>query len=157
MSLIVVRHAHAGNRSAWTGADSQRPLSEKGEAQARHLVGPLVALEPKWILSSSAVRCRQTVEPLAVEIGLDVVDDHRLYEGASTRAVAELLDDVAGTTTVVCSHGDIIPRILDELIGRGMTCDDELRWQKASTWVIDHTRTTGWGHARYLPPPEKKG
>lgn len=157
MSLIVVRHAHAGDRAGWSGADGQRPLSTKGEAQAQQLVQPLAALEPKRILSSSAVRCRQTVEPLGAEVGLDVVDDDRLYEGASRRRVAELLDDVAGTTTVVCSHGDIVPHILDELIDRGMTYDDELRWQKASTWVIEHTRATGWGHARYLPPPAKDG
>lgn len=154
MPLVVVRHAHAGDRSTWTGDDRLRPLSSRGQVQARALIAPLASLEPKRILSSPAVRCRQTVEPLGAEIGLDVIDDDRLSEGSPPRLVADLLDDLAGTTTVVCTHGDIVPRILDELIDQGMTSDDGFRWQKASTWVIEHSRETGWGHARYVGPPD---
>ena len=34
MEIHLVRHAHAGNRSAWRGDDRVRPLSAKGRAQA---------------------------------------------------------------------------------------------------------------------------
>jgi 8-oxo-dGTP diphosphatase len=54
--------------------------------------------------------------------------------------------------TAFCSHGDVIPEILDELVRRGTTLEDEPRWQKGSSWVLrwDGDRIAT---ARYLPPP----
>jgi 8-oxo-dGTP diphosphatase len=53
---------------------------------------------------------------------------------------------------VLCSHGDVIPDLLDALVRGGVRLRDELRWQKASTWVLrrDGDRLA---EGRYLPPP----
>ena len=60
--------------------------------------------------------------------------------------------EVRGTGAVLCSHGDVIPDLLEHLLARGTKLKDELRWQKASTWVLtwdgDHL-----AKGRYLPPP----
>ncbi len=45
MPLLVVRHAHAGRRSAYRGDDRVRPLSPRGKARARELV-PLLSRLP---------------------------------------------------------------------------------------------------------------
>lgn len=152
VSLLVVRHAHAGRRAAWSGDDSLRPLSEKGVKQALGLADALVLHRPTLVLSSPAVRCVTTVEPLAEHLGVEVAVDDRLAEGAGDAEVRSLLADVADGTTVVCTHGDVIPQILEQLIADGMTPEQGLRWAKGSTWVVGRTGT-GWGTGTYLAPP----
>ena len=163
VTLYVVRHAHAGRRSAWTGDDRTRPLSDRGELQAKGIAaaieGGRPAGGPLRVLASPARRCVQTMEPLVGQSGSEVVQDDRLFEGAGEREIAALLADVApsadgGATTVVCSHGDVIPVLLQLLVEDGMAPERNLVWQKASTWVVD--RVDGrWGAGRYLPPPDR--
>ncbi len=152
VSLLVVRHAHAGKRPAWSGADRLRPLSEKGVKQALGLADALAPHHPARILSSPTVRCMTTVEPLGERLGLDVVVDDRLDEGAGTDDVRSLLDAVAHEPVVLCTHGDVIPQILRRLVDEGMTLEQGLRWAKGSTWLIGQS-ATGWGTGTYLAPP----
>ena len=155
MSLLIVRHAHAGSRREWTGDDRLRPLSDRGRKQAESIARTLAPYEPKRLLTSPTVRCRQTVEPLGAAIGVDVVDDDRLFEGPCRSDITSLVDDAERKRTIVLSsHGDVIPALLAELVERGMTHEDELVWQKAGTWVVDYDKADGgWGCAAYLTPP----
>jgi broad specificity phosphatase PhoE len=154
VTLLLVRHAHAGVRRDWNGDDRTRPLTERGAKQARLISRRLLPHDPKRIYSSPAVRCRQTVEPLGEALGIEVEDDPRLFEGPSRADIDTLLDDVARKRTVVlCSHGDVIPALLHGLVERGMTHEHRLVWQKASTWVVDYSKHEGWGAATYLNPP----
>lgn len=155
MTLHVVRHAHAGQRSAWSGDDRLRPLSERGEAQARVIATDLVPAAPTRILASPAIRCVQTVTPLAEKLGLDVEPDDRLFEGASRSEVAELLREVTDDDVVLCSHGDVIPILLDLLVDAGMEPERNLVWQKASTWTVDR-EDGSWRRGRYSPPPDRR-
>lgn len=152
MTLYVVRHAHAGKRSEWTGDDRLRPLSTRGEAQALAIAGALAPSSPERILSSPAVRCVQTVQPLGEKLGVAVVEEDRLFEGASTAEVAELVDELAGAAAaVLSSHGDVIPMVLRLLVERGMAPERNLIWQKGSVWVVERDGDR-WGRGRYLPP-----
>jgi len=155
VTLHVVRHAHAGQRSAWSGDDRLRPLSERGEGQARVIAADLVPAAPTRILTSPAVRCVQTVTPLAEKLGLDVEVEGRLFEGASRGEVAELLREVTDDDVVLCSHGDVIPILLDLLVDAGMEPERNLVWQKASTWTVER-RNGAWGRGRYSPPPDRR-
>jgi phosphohistidine phosphatase SixA len=65
MPLYVVRHAHAGSRSAWLEDDRLRPLSDKGRLQAKAIAERIVPLGPSVLLTSPYLRCQQTLEPLA--------------------------------------------------------------------------------------------
>ena len=150
MALLVVRHAHAGERSGWTGDDRLRPLSEKGRRQAAALVEALSLHPVKRVLSSPAVRCITSVEPLATHFGLEVEADGRLGEGADADDVASLLRDAGDAA--LCTHGDVIPLILRQLTAEGMRPAQGLRWSKASTWIVERTET-GWGAGSYVPPP----
>ena len=156
MTLFVARHAHAGKRSEWTGDDRRRPLSDRGRAQAEGIADSIGPSRPERLLSSPAVRCVQTLEPLADRLGLDVVVDDRLFEGNGRDALVGLLAEVAdGTTTVVSSHGDVIPLLLQLLVADGMAPERNLVWQKASVWVVERDGD-GWGAGRYLPPPDQR-
>lgn len=154
MTLLIVRHAHAGSRREWADDDRVRPLSERGHRQAKSIARKLLPYEPKRVYTSPTVRCRQTVEPLGAELGIDVEDDDRLFEGPSRADITSLVDDAERKRTIVLSsHGDVVPALLQELVDRGMTHEERLVWQKAGTWVVEFTKADGWGAATYLTPP----
>ena len=75
-----VRHAHAGNKRAWAGPDSARPLSIAGRQEAHGLLTRLRDYPISRILSSPSVRCLQTVEPLAKDRALVPVSEPELAE-----------------------------------------------------------------------------
>ena len=154
MPVYLVRHAKAGNRHDWDGPDRLRPLSRKGRAQADGMAR-LLGDEPiTRVLSSPFVRCVQTVEPLAARSGLAVEEESALAEGASTTRGLKLLRQVAGGHVVLCSHGDVIPALLDALAFRdGLELPDEFDYPKGSTWVLEANRDR-FIAAQYLPPPD---
>jgi hypothetical protein len=65
VTVYLVRHARAGDRSRWTGDDWLRPLSVRGHRQAYLLIKLLADAKFDRILSSPYVRCMQTVVPIA--------------------------------------------------------------------------------------------
>jgi phosphohistidine phosphatase SixA len=131
---VLVRHASAGDSSAWVGDDTLRPLDERGRRQAAGLLDLLSEHEVDRIVSSPYLRCLQTVEPLARATGLEIEHDAALG--------ADRLDDVPtvlkrlqGENAVVCTHGD-----LSWLGARP--------FEKGSAWVLGPEGQP----SRYLPP-----
>ena len=55
---------------------------------------PSMRISPEVIVSSPAVRCLRTVEPLAADRGLDVVEDDALREGMPLAPVRRLARDL---------------------------------------------------------------
>ena len=51
MDVYLIRHAKAGSRSRYEGDDSERPLSDKGRAQADALAARLAAAGVTALLS----------------------------------------------------------------------------------------------------------
>lgn len=109
---ILVRHASAGDRHSWAGDDRLRPLDDRGRRQAVEIAATLRSEDIRRVVSSPYVRCVQTVEPLAAELGLEVELDERLAEGAG--GAAQPLLEEAGV--VACTHGDVV----HDLLGRGL-------------------------------------
>ena len=140
MTILLVRHASAGERKEWNGDDRLRPLDELGRRQAEGLVELLEPHRPSCVLASGFVRCRETVEPLARALGLRLEERVELAEGASTeevqRLAAQLRDDVA----VLCTHGDVVEDVLGE------------ESEKGSTWII-RLEAGVLEPVEYLPPP----
>lgn len=114
VTVHLLRHGHAGSRSAWEGEDSVRPLSAKGGEQAEAVADHLGDQKIDRILSSEAVRCVQTVTPLAIRRGLPVEVVPELVEGASTEVALALIRAIvaAGDSAALCSHGDVIPAVV---------------------------------------------
>lgn len=113
----LVRHAHAGDKRAWQGRDSLRPLSGPGRREAHGLLVQLRPYRIARILSSPAVRCMQTVEPLAQRRGLPVEHAEVLGVDGDPEALLALLVDPAGAEAVLCSHGELIGTVLERLGG----------------------------------------
>jgi phosphohistidine phosphatase SixA len=113
VSVVLLRHASAGDREKWTGDDRLRPLDKRGRKQAAALRDELLRLGVTRVLSSAYVRCVQTVEPLGLEIELD----ERLAEGAPRDATLELLAEAEGA--VACTHGDVIENVIGRSVKKG--------------------------------------
>lgn len=148
MRLYLIRHAHAGSRLGGS-RDLYRPLSERGHARAAELTELLGELGIEGILSSPASRCVQTVEPLAARLGLDVVEQPDLWEGSPIPHVMALLDEQRDRGAVAaCSHGDVIPEVIETLAQAGTTITGR-GCAKGSVWVLEHDGD-GWASARYV-------
>jgi len=139
MPLLVVRHARAGRRSAYTGDDRERPLTSRGRAQAEGLVPLLAAYHPRRILSSPAVRCFETVRPLADSLGLPIESVGELGEGHGPDA-RRLLERMAGETAVLCTHRDVATELLASLAaGASSKARHQMRLLKGEVWVVQST------------------
>jgi broad specificity phosphatase PhoE len=152
VTVYVVRHGKAGDRSRWEGPDDLRPLSKAGRRQADGLVDRLADAPIERVVSSPYVRCRQSVEPLAGHRRLPVELADELAEGASLSEALRLIDKVADQHTVLCTHGDVVGEILHHVDRRGVPLGDVVKLEKGSTWVFDveHGEIVA---GRYLKPP----
>ena len=121
--LALVRHAKATPRSKWKGDDRQRPLDAVGRAQATGVAAVLGAYGVTRVVTSSSVRCSATVQPYAVSRGLRL----RPRDGLSEEGYAESPDDAArdlerllakGEPAALCSHGPVLPSLLESLGAR---------------------------------------
>lgn len=152
MKLYVIRHAKAGNRERWPDDQDLRPLTKAGRRQAAALVEPLAAHGITKIVSSPAVRCRQTVEPLGLHLRLPVDLSEAIGEGAPLDESLALVDKVTEETTLLCTHGDVVGNLLTFVERHGVRVS-EMRIEKASTWVFD-LEAGAVVNAAYVPPPD---
>lgn len=118
--LIVLRHAKALDREDWDGPDAARPLSGRGRRQASAAVGPLRAYGVRRVISSNAARCVSTVEPLAAALGTAIRSTAHLGQDAWEEGTSDIRSVVGKRVrsrkpAVLCSHGPVIPGILNEL------------------------------------------
>jgi 8-oxo-dGTP diphosphatase len=151
--LYLVRHAKAGDRSAWRGDDMHRPLTPKGRRQAELLAERLAFTVDGELLSSPYLRCVETLEPLAVALGSRVRVDRRLTEGTGFVGALQVLGE-APDNSVLCSHGDVIPDTMQALQRRGCHIIDEPNWGKGSVWLIHRDAHGDFTEASVWPPPE---
>lgn len=152
MSIYLVRHAKAGSRHDWVGDDLLRPLSKNGWAQAAAIAERLAKRAPTAMYSSPFVRCRQTMEPLAAELDLEIVSDQRLAEARAFEGALALLHEVPDGA-VLCSHGDVIPETIAALQRRGCVIDSHPDWRKATVWTLERTADGEFVRAKVWGPP----
>ncbi|MCH1884387.1 NUDIX hydrolase [Agrococcus sp. ARC_14] len=119
--LIALRHAKAANPFDWQGSDASRTLTERGERQARRVAPGIAAFGPERIVTSDAVRCVQTVEPLGRLLGIEPKATP-LISQESPEDPREALERRIGKAvrkrrgTVLCSHAPIIPEIVTAVV-----------------------------------------
>lgn len=139
MTLHLVRHAAAGHRSPYGGDDLGRELSEIGHQQATALAGFFAEMPVRAVWSSLAERCLQTATPVATHHGLEIVTQRFLTEGGRSIDFLEALRaeaDVDGDV-VMCSHGDMIPAVLNRLLREGMSVVGPRGCEKGSVWSLE--------------------
>ena len=164
--LILARHASAGRKEDWHGDDLLRPLDRQGRADALALVPLLTCFDPVRVVSSSALRCTETVAPYAAHVGAPIEAEPaflvpgrgrghgpagRAGSGDPVRAVARLLAD--GEPTLVCAHRENVPELVAsacEYLGAKPPAEPYLA--KGSFWVLQAGESTLAGMERYDVP-----
>ena len=122
VAVVVLRHAEARSRQAWRRDDRERPLLAHGHLRSQHLVPLLAAYDVRHVLSSSSVRCEQTVAPYADTAGLDPdLTPWLSQEDATTEGVHALVGDAVARATrdehglVICSHRPVLGDVVGAL------------------------------------------
>jgi 8-oxo-dGTP diphosphatase len=152
-TIHMVRHATAGDRSRWSGDDQTRSLTKKGKRQAEAIASSLRDAGIERIVSSPYDRCVQTVEPLSKLIKAPVEISQDLAEEADIDGAYRVVDDLVGSNTVICSHGDVIPALINRMMWAGLSLTSRFYCSKGSIWEVEVDGgkfTTG----HYHPPPE---
>ena len=137
MPIYLIRHANAGRRQPGA-SDRDRPLDDTGRAQAARVRDHLDDAGVESVSSSPALRCVETVRPLATELGLEVEVTDALWEGHGAVEALTLLRRLAAAdaTAALCSHGDVIPMLLDILTAEGVPLRG-VGCAKGSIWRLD--------------------
>jgi 8-oxo-(d)GTP phosphatase len=119
--LILLRHSKAVPKSGWKRTDKSRPLDDSGRADAKALADLLACFAPRpRLISSTAVRCADTLLPLSEVTGEQVRAQPSLYihnesplTGTADQAadLTALVREVvaAGEPTVICAHRENLP------------------------------------------------
>ncbi|MFT4298403.1 MAG: NUDIX domain-containing protein [Aeromicrobium sp.] len=114
-TLVLLRHAKAAGRRRWRGDDAERPLTEAGVQRAEAVAALLAPYGLGRLIASTAVRCRQSLEPLAAMMRSAVEIDRRLGETSSpvkgAKLVRTLID--SGESAVLCSHLPLLSALFD--------------------------------------------
>lgn len=144
ITIELVGHMDAGDRRLWTEDQDLRPLSELGRRQAARMAEALAHGPVDGLSSSPALRCRQTLEPLAARFGLAIAPIPELREtdgflpppgwdglppdlapalggayaaGRASAALRQIMTGLPEGRVIVCSHGDVVPALIAFLIG----------------------------------------
>jgi 8-oxo-dGTP diphosphatase len=151
-TLFLLRHAAAGDRATFDGVDAVRPITKKGKRQSAAIAESLRDRGIERIYTSPYTRCVQTVEQLAEVIGAKVHESDALAEGPDIDGAYDLADELVGYNAVLCTHGDVIPAVMNRMMWAGLTLESRFYCSKGSIWEvnIDGGRFTT---ATYVPPP----
>jgi 8-oxo-dGTP diphosphatase len=119
-AVVVLRHGKATSPSDWRGEDATRPLTERGLTQAHGIVRTIAAWKPKSFISSTAVRCIETITPVATALKKTIKITNKISQDAFESGKADVRSVVGGVvrkrkSTVVCSHGPVSPAVIREL------------------------------------------
>ncbi len=172
--LYLIRHAKAASRDRWEGPDAARPLTDRGRRQAAAIGAAIAKRDGTHIsrlVTSPALRCRDTMAPLACSLGLELEEAEWLLEGADPPAALGRLGRLAGAlgippvagarsdcsgAVVACTHGDIMWAVLDYLARRGVDLGPDPGAPKGAVWVLDYDGTEVSRAELLLPGGEEK-
>lgn len=118
--LVVLRHAQALPRSEWDAEDATRPLTGHGRAQAKAIVGALMAFGIQRIVTSDALRCTATVKPLAKKVGVKATTTPLISQNAWESGEADVRKIVGKRVrvrkpAVICSHRPLMQELMTEV------------------------------------------
>jgi phosphohistidine phosphatase SixA len=152
--LYLIRHADAGDPEAWTGSDDVRPLSGKGEKQAKRLGRFLAELgfRPDAVITSPKTRARQTAEIVADSLGVEIAIDERLAGGVDVVAIEAILFDAGEPERpVLVGHDPDLSELTSWIAGAG-----PFALKKGALVRIDTIRpiSQASGTLRWLVPPD---
>jgi 8-oxo-dGTP diphosphatase len=119
-AIIALRHGKAVSPGDWDGPDATRPLHERGKLQSASAACGIAAYRPLRVITSTADRCRMTVEPITDLLGLKATETEKISQDAWESGEADVAGVIAKRiakrkSAVLCSHGPVLPEIIRQL------------------------------------------
>lgn len=141
--LILLRHAKAVSREEWESDDGDRPLAHIGQLQAKRFLSKIHPYEIKEIYTSDAVRCYESIEPIARALSINPVFSPALSEYSFIKdkkswyqSITEIMENEIAT--LVCSHNPVIPEIVKKLIGKKNFNELNHELLPGEAWILHH-------------------
>lgn len=107
-TFILVRHAEKG-----TDDPRDPSLNEEGKLRAKKLHHMLSSAEVAAIYSSPYKRTRETVVPLASQLGLEIQE----YNPSKNSFADDIVKNYKGKTVLVSGHSNTVPGLANYLLG----------------------------------------
>ncbi|SHF19874.1 Phosphohistidine phosphatase SixA [Microbulbifer donghaiensis] len=134
--IYLVRHAE--KRVDAGVEDKDPPLTDTGDARAQHLAYVLGDIGIDHIYTSDYRRTRQTGEPLAKKLGLNM----QPYDPRALPAFAQQLQQLGGRILVV-GHSNTTPQLVELLGGDGgAPIDEASEYDRLYILIRDGDRVT---------------
>ena len=141
--LVLLRHGKAIAREEWEGDDGDRPLAQLGQQQAKRMLATYLPYGINEIHTSDAVRCYETVVPMARSLNLDTIYWSELSEyafekdkKASVRVVQEIIESEA--RAIVCGHNPVLPGMVAKFIGKKSFKQLDHGLMPGESWILHH-------------------
>ena len=158
MLLLLIRHAHAGDRDPQQWPDDRdRPLTDKGRKTQRRVSRTLGEMElvPTYVLTSPWLRAAQTAEVLVAELKLPPATPTENL--ARTPELSRLADDIGepGNNAIVAlvGHSPWIEELASVLLTDSAT-GIRIDYPKSGVMGIDLERpAAGAGELRFFLRP----
>jgi exopolyphosphatase/guanosine-5'-triphosphate,3'-diphosphate pyrophosphatase len=136
LRIHLVCSASAVDAASWSGAGGARPLSEQGRAEAAGLVEFLRSRSVERLVAAPALRCRETLAPLAAERELPIHVDDRFEEGAPVEPALRHLRGLVGATVVCVERAELVA-LLAGLVGGTTSRELAERSEPGSSWLVE--------------------
>ena len=139
--LILLRHGKALARSEWPGDDDDRPLDSLGQNQAVRMLSVFQSYNLAEIHTSDAIRCYDTVAPMAKSLNLKLVVSGNLSESTFKKDKEKVFDYAKELvknekSTLLCSHNPILPKLLNKISKKNELEADVEKLQPADAWIL---------------------
>lgn len=141
--IVLLRHGKAIAREEWEGDDGDRPLAQLGQLQAMRMLALYLPYHIEEIHTSDAVRCYETVAPMARALGMDVIYWRELSEyfyeqdkKAHIKVISEIIEN--NLRAIVCGHNPVLPLIVAKLIGKKSFKELDHELLPGEAWILHH-------------------
>lgn len=141
--IILLRHGKAIAREEWDGDDGDRPLAQLGQLQAKRMLTMYMPFGVTEIHTSDAVRCYETVVPMARSLNLDTIYWSELSEyafekdkKAAIKVVQEIIE--SEVRAIVCGHNPVLPEIAARFIGKKNFKKLDHGLMPGESWILHH-------------------
>jgi phosphohistidine phosphatase len=137
MRLYFLRHGIAVEPGDWQGSDGERPLTKEGQVRVKQIGQTMskLALELQAIVTSPAVRARQTADLVAQELKtVDLVElEPRLLSGFDLKGLTAMVRAHSSLESLLLvGHEPDFSEVIGTLIGGG-----RIQCKKASLICVE--------------------
>jgi len=124
VKLYFLRHGIAVEAEDWKGAESERPLTDKGRKQLDREGKALAALELELevIITSPFARAKETAQIIAAALNMSehIEENDRLADSFSAMALGEILKSYSKVKSLMLvGHEPSMSQVIGEIIGGG--------------------------------------